>query len=262
VRYSEWIGLGYFTFIAAAVWTRRRPLARRVETTIGSAVMCAGIVLAAHASPRVRDWAPFVFIGAGYYASGLLFIEPWPRFEQWLLDWDRRLLGDPATRFAQWPSWLLAYLDIVYSAAFLLLPAGWMALVLSGGERLADRYWSMVALAELGSFAGMAFLQSRPPWALERPPRLADTAVHNAAIEIAQTFSNRSNTFPSGHVAGLLAIALAILGQAPTVGLVFLLLAVSAAIACVVGRYHYIVDAVAGAGVAMIAWMIVRALGI
>lgn len=262
MRYSEWIGVGYFTFVAAAIWTGRRPLARRVETTIGSALMCAGIFLAAHASPRIRDWAPFAFIGAGYYASGLLFIEPSPAFEEWLLAWDRRLLGDPTTRFAHWPSWFLAYLDIVYSGAFLLLPAGWMTLVLSGGERLADRYWSMVALAELGSFGGMAFVQSRPPWALERPARLGDTSVHEAAIGIAQTFSNRSNTFPSGHVAGLLAIALAIVGPAPAAGVAFLVLWASATVACVVGRYHYIVDAVAGAALAVIVWLIVRALGI
>src|SRR5262252_10740830 len=104
----------------------------------------------------------------------------------------------------------------------------------------------------------MAFAQSRPPWALERPARLADKAVHEAVIGMAQTFSNRSNTFPSGHVAGLLAIAFAILGPAPVVGLVFLALAVSTAVACVVGRYHYSADAVAGAVVAIVAWVIVR----
>src|SRR5262252_11176972 len=106
----------------------------------------------------------------------------------------------------------------------------------------------------------MAFAQSRPPWALERPARLADKAVHEAAIGIAQTFSNRSNTFPSGHVAGLLAIALAIVGHAPAAGVVFLVLWASAAVACVVGRYHYIVDAVAGAALAVLVWLIVRAL--
>lgn len=225
-------------------------------------MMGAGIFLAAHAAPRIRDWAPFVFIAAGYYASGLLFIEPSLRFEAWLMAWDRRLLGDPVTRFARWPAWFLAYLDIVYSSAFLVLPVGWAALILSGGEHLADRYWSTVALAELGSFAGMAFAQSRPPWALERPARLADKAVHEAVIGMAQTFSNRSNTFPSGHVAGLLAIAFAILGPAPVVGLVFLALAVSTAVACVVGRYHYSADAVAGAVVAIVAWVIVRTLGL
>jgi membrane-associated phospholipid phosphatase len=56
----------------------------------------------------------------------------------------------------------------------------------------------------------------------------------------------RANTFPSGHVAGSLAVALAVMRAMPGLGLLLLFLAGSIAAACVIGRYHYIVDVVAG----------------
>ena len=81
---------------------------------------------------------PFVYVSFGYYVTGWLFVKPSEALEAWLLDWDHRLLGDPTTRFAHWPGWLVAYLDIVYMCLFLLLPAGFAALV-AGGTRDAGQ---------------------------------------------------------------------------------------------------------------------------
>ena len=47
-----------------------------------------------------RRWATS---SAGYFLSGYLFASPSPSVESWLMAWDRRLLGDPATRFVGWP---------------------------------------------------------------------------------------------------------------------------------------------------------------
>lgn len=63
-----------------------------------------------------------------------------------------------------------------------------------------------------------------------------------------------ANTFPSGHVAAATACALILLRVAPLwVGLVFLFLAISIALAAVLGRCHYAADAILGALVALIA---------
>jgi hypothetical protein len=42
----------------------------------------------------------------------------------------------------------------------------------------------------------------------------------------------------------------------PAAGLVLLALADGICVACVVGRYHYAVDAAAGAGVALLFWLV------
>jgi membrane-associated phospholipid phosphatase len=67
----------------------------------------------------------------------------------------------------------------------------------------------------------------------------------------------RANTFPSGHAAGSLAVALAVIGVMPGIGLLFLVLAASIAVACVAGRYHYTVDVAAGIALALAIWAVV-----
>ena len=263
MRSSELLPLAYFTAGAALSWLRPLPVARRIQVTVMSAAMVAAIVaVAQHASAVVRDWAPGVSILVGYYVSGRFFVTPSPGVERWLMSWDRRLLGDPSTRFAGWPRAVLAYLDIVYMGCFLLVPAGFAILAARGRSDLADHYWTIVMAAEFGAFAPLAVIQTRPPWLVERKPVLADRAVHRAASQMVEHLTIRANTFPSGHVAGSLAVAFALLDTQPAIGLVLLLLAASISVATVVGRYHYVADGIAGAALAIAVWTIARAAGI
>jgi membrane-associated phospholipid phosphatase len=262
VRSSEWVSLVYFGVLTALAWLRPLPAARRIQITAMGLPMCAAILLAAHhGGSVVRDWAPGVSIVVGYYQSGRFFVTPSERFEAWLMAWDRRLLGDPTTRFARWPAALLAYLEIVYVTCFLLIPAGFAALALSGRSALADRYWTMVVAAELGSFGSLSVIPSRPPWLVERKAALPDRAVHRFASRMIERFTIRVNTFPSGHVAGSLAVAFALIGTLPWTGAAFLFLALSISVACVVGRYHYVIDGVAGAALAVAVWAAVQVAG-
>jgi len=263
VRSSESLPLAYFAACAALSWLRPLPAARRVQVTVISIAMAAAILaVAQQGSAVIRDWAPGVSILVGYYVSGRFFVTPSPAVERWLMSWDRRLLGDPATRFAKWPRAVLAYLEIVYMGCFLLVPAGFAILAARGRSDLADHYWTIVMAAEFGAFAPLVVIQTRPPWLVERKPVLADRAVHRAASRMVEHLTIHANTFPSGHVAGSLAVAFAVIDTAPVVGLARLLLAATISVATVVGRYHYVVDAVAGAALAIAVWTIARAAGI
>ena len=62
--------------------------------------------------------------------------------------------------------------------------------------------------------------------------------------------SVQANTLPSGHVAGAVAAALALMALSVTIGWTVMLVAVAIGVAAIVGRYHYAVDCVAGAVVA------------
>src|SRR3989442_11515446 len=59
--------------------------------------------------------------------------------------------------------------------------------------------------------------------------------------------SLQANTFPSGHVAGSLAVALELLSHVPPAGFLFLLLSIAIAAGAFLGRYHYGLDMVLGA---------------
>ena len=223
-------------------------LSRRLVITLVSAALVAIIWIVARATPSVvRDWAPFLYVSVGYYLTGYLFIAPSPMLEAWLLKWDHRWLGDPTTRFSRWPSWLIAYLDTIYTLCFVLLPGGFFALAITGHAAAANRYWSMVLAADLLAFAPLSVFQTRPPWAIEKAPKLSATGIHRLASCVVKNATTGINTFPSGHVAVTIAVAFGVISSLPMLGVILLLCAASIAVACVVGRYHYTVDVIAGA---------------
>jgi membrane-associated phospholipid phosphatase len=252
------VSLVYFAALTAIAWLRPLPPARRAQITAIGVLSCIAVLAVARlATSVVRDWTPPLMILAGYFLSGRFFVKPSRSFEAWLIAWDRRLLGDPPTRFADWPRALLAYLEVVYMGCVVLVPAGFAALAWTGRGSLADSYWTLVTAAEFGSFASLGVVQSRPPWMVERKAVLRDRSVHRAASIMVEHLTIRANTFPSGHVAGSLAVALAVIRAMPGFGLVLLFLAASIAAACVVGRYHYIVDVVAGVALTLVIWSVV-----
>ena len=69
------------------------------------------------------------------------------------------------------------------------------------------------------------------------------------------------NTFPSGHVAVTLAVALGVISSLPLVGAMMLFFAGSISVACVVGRYHYAVDVLAGAALGLVVCGVVAICG-
>jgi membrane-associated phospholipid phosphatase len=256
VRSFEWIAFAYFAYLIAACWLPRLRAPRRAVLIAASLLAAGAVWLIAHAAPPlVRDWAPLAYILAGYFLSGYLFATPSAVVESWLARWDRRLLGDPSTRFAGWPRLVVAALELVYMGCFLLIPASLAILVAAGHAALVDRYWNMVMGAEFAAFAPLAIIQTRPPWAIERKPELADPAIHRLASQMVQHLTIRVNTFPSGHAAGSLAVAFAVAGALPWTGAALFVLAAAICVACIVGRYHYVVDVVAGGAVAVALWL-------
>ena len=127
---------------------------------------------------------------------------------------------------------------------------------------MADHYWTLVLAADLGAFAPLSVFQTRPPWILERAPDLPARSVHRMASFMVRHATIRVNTFPSGHVAVSLAVAIAVAGVMPAVGAVLFVIAISIAVACVVGRYHYAMDVVAGAALAAVVWAVAHLRGI
>jgi membrane-associated phospholipid phosphatase len=252
VRSSELIPFWYFAYVGIAACLRPLTRQRRLVATVIAGVMLLLIWAGRNLPDALRDWAPFIYVSFGYYVIGYLFVRPSEVLEGWLARWDRRLLGDPTTRFAEWPAWFVGSIECLYMATFLILPAGFLLLWLRGRSDLANHYWTLVLAADLSAFAPLAVFQTRPPWLLEPPAVLPDTSVRHLASLMVRRATIQANTFPSGHVAVSFAVAVALAGAMPLASLCFFACAAGISLACVVGRYHYVVDVIAGLLVAAI----------
>jgi membrane-associated phospholipid phosphatase len=114
---------------------------------------------------------------------------------------------------------------------------------------MIDRYWTTILLAVLTSYVLYPFFPLTPPRVLfhDLPYRDKYFALRRLNEGLLRFNGDQPSLFPSGHVAGVTATALAVCALLPRAGIAFLIAAASVAIATVVGRYHYAVDALAGA---------------
>lgn len=203
---------------------------------------------------------PALFLVTSYWLSGLFFTRPMSGVERVLLDGDRWLL--PRLGFdrlvARGSRWVLEGLELSYLLVYAMVPVGAVVLAVSGHAPELPRYWAVVLGATLASYGMMPWLQTRPPRAIERDdPFKGRTLWFRAAnIAVLARGSHHANTVPSGHAAGAFATALAVGSALPAAGAVFLVLAITIAVATVVGRYHYAIDTILGVGVAVAAWAV------
>jgi len=253
---SDLFAIGYFCLLALLALVRDLPARRRALIVSVAAVMSGATYGVSTTSGPVRDWFPNVIILVAYYLSGTLFVRPSHSIEAALMAWDRTILRDPAATFVTWPAWLLTALDVIYLGTFLTVPAGLLALFLAGQMGLADHYWTIVMGSLLVCYAGTAVVHTRPPRVLERTRERANRRMQHVAFQAVENFSIGINTIPSGHVAAPLAVGLALMQPLPMIGAAFLLLAIVITVACISGRYHFIVDCALGAVVALMVWMV------
>jgi membrane-associated phospholipid phosphatase len=254
----------FFAHVAFAALVRwRMPLARRLMAGIGAVVAGAAVVaISRSGNGMAREWAAVLYILAGYYLSGRTFFSPMPQVESWLAGIDRRIFGDPSTAFSAWPALVVRLLDIAYIGCFLLVPAGFALLLTAGHGERGEFYWTIVTGAELGAFAALPYLQTRPPWVLERLGEPLHRDASRASVVFMKHATTGANTLPSGHAAGSLAVAFGVIETLPTAGAILLAWAIAISVAAVVTRAHFVADIVTGAALAGVVWWLARAYGV
>jgi hypothetical protein len=266
MRTPDLIAIIYFTYVIAAAAAVRDVAGERRLRVAGMAagaiflVLLSGQILPDHSV--VRDWLPAVWLLLGYWLPGGLQHEPMPGVEAWLRASDGWIQGTTWARRP--PAWLSAVLELAYFLVHVFVPAGFLVLAIAGFDA-SEHFWTPVLLAGYACYGTLPWLQARPPRLVE--PAEADTGagiVGNPAAPARQVrgwnervldlVSVKANTFPSGHVAVALAVALVMLDLLPVAGLVFVPAALLIATATVIRRYHYTADAALGLLVAVICW--------
>ena len=238
----------YFAYLACVAIARLKPRPALLSIATLLSVFIVGM-------PHIM---PLVYLLVGYWLPALTVSEPNVRFEQRLLDIDRRLFGaDGLTRFERnAPRPLIEYFELAYLLCYAVVPAGYVCLLLAGhGADTIDRFWSIVLLASFLCYGLLPWIPTRAPRAVEPARGIGRASIRQVNMAVLNRASVQWNTFPSGHTAASVATALAVAEVMPLAGLVLGVVAVSIAAGSVVGRYHYAADAIAGAAVALLAFV-------
>lgn len=269
MRASEWLLAGYFLYAVAVAWIWPVKPEIRVITLVLNLTILAGYALLAYADSlrrrqllgTIRDWFPFPLMLLAYREMGW-FAQPHVAFalERLWVAWDHVLLyrvGLKPLVEATGPL-VPALLEISYSLVYALGPfAAAMLYVYRRAERM-DSFLFTFLLGVLLCYAQFPFWPSEPPRTVfpgQDFPAYA-TVFRRFNWWMLGGYGIHTSVFPSAHVGGAFSAAfgmLQALPERPWVGRFLLVMAVLIATATVYGRYHYLADAVAGLGIALLA---------
>jgi PAP2 superfamily len=259
--------------LVMAVAAVTQPIARRPVAV--AAALAYALVAAGLATLSGSLWIDLVVPGAllltGYWLSGLMFRTPQPWLEEWLLRTDRALGAHRWMRHLPRP--VVEFLEACYAADYIVVGGGAIIAAVIGGTQAVAYYCSLVLTSELAAFAPLPWLRSRPPRAIVPVgashgtpipdgtpsrvaigPAMAGPYFRRLNAAILNHGSIQANTLPSGHVSGAVAAALGVMPLDAGLGWALMVVAGLIAIAAIAGRYHYLVDCVAGAAVSLAVW--------
>jgi hypothetical protein len=252
-----------------------------------AALTCGLLATAALLEPSrvasvLRDWLPGIYVLAGYWATGLLYRGPNEALEARLQGADvrvfARLGGAPRV-----PRLVRELLECAYLFCYPLVPAGIAVLYATGQRSRSDAYWTLVLASSFAAYAVLPWAGTRPPRSLEKTGRESENCTRSnfAGSENCTRFnfdadpggrscfqrvnlavlargSIQVNTFPSGHAASAWAVALFMTTVPRAPWPLFVGVAAAIGAGAVIGRYHYLLDVLAGVGVALIAFVVQR----
>lgn len=234
----------FFLYVAlVAFWLRPRRSPARALAAAGTGLI---VVLASRVldAPFVSAWIwPPALLLIAYWSSGPLFVAPRPAHEA-ALRWldDRLRIRDVAGRT---PRAIAELLEAAYVGVYPLVLLALLLCLQFSPSPDSDKFWSVVLITDFLCFAVLPWVQTRPPRALESDDPWP-SSIRRFNLRLLGATSIQVNTFPSGHAAEGLAAFLLALAAPPGVVAAMFLAAVAVSAGAVLGRYHYLADALAG----------------
>lgn len=262
----EYLSLIFFTFFSILAWLRPlRPANRRNATLLGVAAIGL-LVLPALTSTRHTEtyfqFLPLLLMPMAYWQTGHFHAPINERFQRALIATDKRFLK--TFEGLTVPDWLEkpahAYLEFAYLLVYPMVPSAVAVLYFAGMMDQAETFWTVVLPPAYACYATLPFLRTLPPRTLERgAAEAAQAGMRGFNLVVVRQVTHQANTFPSGHAAAAGAVALELTRLVPAVGAVYIILAVSIMAAAFVGRYHYALDVVLGAALAVASFLLTHA---
>jgi len=269
VRWSERVLSIYFSYAAGLAICLPVSVEVRTVSVVLNLTIVAGYALLVHAHAlrgrnllgMMRDWLPLVLLLLAYREMGWLA----PRAHSYSLErsWieiDRLVLRTWHVHDAiEWLGPVVpSILEIAYSLVYATAPFGLAMLYVYGERKRSEQYLLILVLGVLLAYAQFPFWPSEPPRTVfpgDDAPSM-QTVFRRFNWFLLGGYGIHTSVFPSAHVSGAFAAAfgaMRALPEKPWVWRTLLVVAALIATATVYGRYHYVVDAVAGLAVSGIA---------
>jgi membrane-associated phospholipid phosphatase len=208
----------------------------------------------------LRDWAPVALVLLAYREMGWFApAEHTYELEQGWILWDRMLLNDWGFRAAVefFGPLIPSVLEISYALVYAIGPFSVGVLYFYGRRASVNRFLFTYLLGALLAYSLFPYFPSEPPRAVFPGE---DVALHNIFRQfnwwLLGGHGIHTSVFPSAHVSSAFAAAFGLLRVMPErrwPGRLLLVLASLIFTATVYGRYHYLVDGLAGIGVSLVA---------
>jgi membrane-associated phospholipid phosphatase len=258
LRSSEWVLVVYFSYIAvlAACW--QLPL----STVALAASVPAVLTVLAYAESRrgnkatgvLREWIVPALVLVAYreidwfrplYRSHALE-HRWVFLDRLLLDqWHAHATIESLGFVIPWT------LELFYFLMYAIPPLSLLVLYRMHQRSRVDKFLFTFLIGTLTTYALLPFFPCEAPrfvFAGEDLPQF-NTVFRTLNVWLLDHCDIRTSVFPSGHVTAAFSAAFGMLLAFPEkkrVGAVLLIAAAAIAITTVYGRYHYVVDGIAG----------------
>ena len=260
--FPGWLSLFFFSFFAVLAWLRPLDWKHRLIATL-MGVVAIGLLFAVENSrglATLRQLLPLLLIPMAYWQTGLFTAPLNERLQRALAAMDRRILS--AFKGFSLPAWLERpvhiYLEFAYLLVYPMVPSALAVLYAGGAGEHAGEFWTVVLPPAYACYATLPFLRTLPPRTLEqaREPKTEQAGIRGFNLIVVRLVTHQSNTFPSGHAAAAVAVALELIRFVPAAGVVYLAMAISIMAAAFFGRYHYAADVVLGGALALASFLI------
>jgi membrane-associated phospholipid phosphatase len=244
-----------YVILVGAVRSPGPAALRRILSGAVAGLVVLAVSMFASQPPALNHWIwpPMVLLIA-YWSSGQLFVKPSTSQERALRWLDDRL--DIRAISHRTPQLVAEVLEAAYAGVYLLIPLALLIYLRYSTSPDPGTFWSVVLITDFVCFGVLPWVQTRPPRALEDAEPWP-SSLRRFNLRLLGATSIQVNTFPSGHAAEGLAAALLVLAAPAGIASVMLIAGLAVSAGAVLGRYHYLVDALAGWVVAIVVYVLI-----
>ncbi len=259
LRSSERAAAFYFVYVSALAIIL--PLAGETRLRIWGVNLLLGGLFAylSHAPKALRDWLPAALILLAYKEMGWLAQPHYDinRETAWV-QWDRLVLGHGGVKAlieSAGPA-IPGLLELCYLLVYVMVPVSIGLATIYARDRVEQLTFPLLVTCLL-TYALFPFFPSEPPRTVF-PTDLVptyQTLFRQINWYICGGYGIHTSVFPSGHVSSAIAATVGVYRLMPQRRWAWgtlTLVAIGIFIATVYGRYHYLVDSLAGALVAVL----------